>query len=534
MNKIFIQLMKQRGITDEFLHPVYENLADPFLLPDMEKAIDRIVQAIENGDHILIYGDYDVDGVTASTVMEEALRLAGAQEIDIMLPDRFADGYGMSPKIIQRAKDLGVKLVVTVDCGSSNQAIIDELKTLGIDTVVTDHHEITNELPDAVAVVNPKRQDYQGFRDLAGVGVAFKVAQGLVSRGLIPSGQEKWLLDLVLIGTICDNMPLLNENRILSFYGMKVLAKTRRLGLKELMLRAGVKTLNSDAIGFQIGPRLNAAGRLESAELSLNLLMAKKKSEAAAIAEKLETLNKKRKTEQQLALDEIRARGVSEGPIIIEVGKWNEGILGIVAGKLTEEYHKPSFVLSEVGEGIYKGSGRSFGEFNLALALAACRDYIINGGGHALAAGVKVAGDKLYEFREKMAGYYESLGLKDQERFLTLREDLSIDALDDINLELADDLALLEPFGGDNEEPVFQLHDFSVVEARLMGAEKQHLSLIVEDGKGQRIKLLSFFAPEEWCKVSVGARLNVWVKLAKNEWNGIESVEGKIIGLNYI
>lgn len=525
--------MKKRGLTEDFLYPKYENLVNPFLLPDMEKAVERITRAVQNHDHILIYGDYDVDGVTASTVMADTLRLAGVEKIDIMLPDRFADGYGMSPKIIDKAKKTKANLVITVDCGSSNKAIIDELTELGIDTIVTDHHEVTNDLPAAIAVVNPKRQDYSGFRDYAGVGVAFKLATALMEKGLIDAGQEKWLLDLVLIGTICDNMPLVGENRILTFYGMKVLAKTRRAGLKELMVRAGVKTLNSDAIGFQIGPRLNAAGRLESAELSLELLMAEKKVEAAAIADKLENLNKRRKVEQQAALNEIRDRGVSDAPVIVEVGNWHEGILGIVAGKLVEEYKRPSFVLSMVQDSVYKGSGRSFGDFNLALALSSCKDCIINGGGHALAAGVKVQQDKLYEFRERMNEYYESLKLKDQERFLDLKEDLIISDFGDVNLNLLDDLALLEPFGGENEEPIFKLEDFRVAEVRLMGGEKQHLALIVEDKAMRQFKLLAFHAPKEWLEIEQGARLNIWMRFSENDWNGARTIEGKILNIKY-
>ena len=528
MNKIFIQLMKQRGITEDFLHPKYENLADPFLLPDMEKAIDRIVRAIENGDHILIYGDYDVDGVTASTVMEEALRLAGAKEIDIMLPDRFADGYGMSARVVEQAKKLGVNLVVTVDCGSSNKEIVAELIASGIDVVVTDHHEVPEELPDA-PVVNPKRKNYQGFRDLAGVGVAFKVAQALVKKGLIPDGQEKWLLDLVLIGTICDNMPLLEENRILSYYGLKVLAKTRRLGLSELMQRAGTKYLNAEAIGFQIGPRLNAAGRLESAELALELLRAKNVAKAAQIAENLEDLNKKRKIEQRTAVDEIRERGVSDDPVLVETGKWHEGVLGIVAGKLVDEYKRPAFVLSRISDDVYKGSGRSFGEFNLAAGLAACKDTIINGGGHALAAGVKVAADKIQDFKSEINNYYNSLGLKDQEKYLREREDLVVDGLSDVSLDLLDNLELLEPFGGGNEEPIFKLTNVGIVEAKLLGADGQHLAIIVEDDKGRQLKLLAFFAPAEWLKVAVNERRDFLVRFSKNEWNGNTSIEGKIL-----
>jgi len=270
MSKIFEQLLRKRGLDEKFLHPQYDNLTDPYILPDMNKAVGRIRQAVEQHEKILIYGDYDADGVTASTVMEAILRLAGVPQtdIDIMLPDRFADGYGMSPRLITHAQKQGAKLVITVDCGSRNHAIIDELNTLQIDTVVTDHHECGDDLPTAVAVVNPKRPDYAdddaGLKNLAGVGVAFKLAEALVKAGALPAGQEKWLLDLVIIGTICDNMILTGENRILGYYGLKVLEKTRRAGLRELKSKARVKNLTSESIGFQLGPRLNAAGRLQT------------------------------------------------------------------------------------------------------------------------------------------------------------------------------------------------------------------------------------------------------------------------------
>ena len=281
MNKLFEQLLKIRRIDSDFLNPKYEKLTDPFELPDMKKAITRIKNATESSEKILIYGDYDVDGVTSSTLMEEALILAGVKKdhIYIMLPDRFTDGYGMSPKLIKFAEKNEVTLVITVDCGSRNHNIIDELNTLKIDTIVTDHHECEENLPDAVAVINPKRQDYkpkdESIRNLAGVGVAFKVAEALKKEGMIKDGQEKWLLDLVLLGTICDSMLLTGENRILGAFGAKVLEKTRRKGLKELMKSSGMKEINSESIGFQLGPRLNAAGRLKTADISLNLLRAK-------------------------------------------------------------------------------------------------------------------------------------------------------------------------------------------------------------------------------------------------------------------
>ena len=534
MNKLFVQILEKRHLTDDFLHPKYENLTDPCELNDMEKAVARIKTAIKNHEKILIYGDYDVDGVTASTLMENALILAGAkpENLAIMLPDRFIDGYGMSPRLIKKAVKDQVKLVITVDCGSKNHAIIEELTEQKIDTIITDHHECDETLPDAVAVINPKRKDYKGpekLRDLAGVGVAFKLAEALRNEGLIKNGQEKWLLDLVLLGTICDQMVLTGENRILGFYGIKVLEKTRRPGLKEIMKNAKVTKITSESIGFQIGPRLNAAGRLETAELSLNVLRTKSSAEAAKLAKKLEELNKARRTEQKAAVEEIAKSGPKDTPVIIETGNWHEGIIGIVAGRLVETYHKPAFVLTEVENGIFKGSGRSFGDFSLADALNAVKDIIISGGGHAAAAGVRVEQKNLYAFREKINAYYDSLNLKNQERYFNATTDLETETLADFTLDFLDDLKLLEPFGAGNEEPIFRIKNATIVETKHMGDKGQHLRLDIRDKSGKIIKCVAFFAPEKWLSgLYTDETYDFLIKPVENEWNGTRSVEARI------
>ena len=553
MSKIFEQLVERRGLTREFLEPQYEECAAPGALPDMAAAVQRLGQAKARGEKVLIYGDYDVDGVTASTALDEALRLAGIEVAGVMLPNRFTDGYGMSRKVVERARETGAKLVVTVDCGSRNQEIVQELLEAGVETVVTDHHECGETLPAAVAVVNPKRRDVgaaggvasglgaaesglgaagletgaAGLRELAGVGVVFKLAQALVEAGMIPVGQEKWLLDLVLIGTICDSMRLRGENRRLVYYGMKVLEKTRRVGLQELLRTAGVKRLNGEAIGFQIGPRLNAAGRMETAETALRLLMTRRRTEAAALAEELEGLNRERRTQQQAAVREIGQRGVGKEPVIVEAGEWHEGILGIIAGRLVEEYQRPAFVLARAGD-CYKGSGRSFGEFNLAEALKATEKWVISGGGHAAACGVKVPLEGLAEFAAAMNRYYEGLGLKEQERFLEVKEDLVVEDLGKLTLELMEELRQLEPFGEGNAEPRFLLPEMRVTEVARLGTEGQHLRLMLEDGRGGRLKLMRFFAPEEDLRTSVGEKVNVWATLAENVFRGTRSVEGRI------
>lgn len=554
MSRIFAEILEKRGISDAFLHPKY--LSDKKIhekLPDMKKAISRISEAISKGEKIMIYGDYDVDGVTATTVMVDALKLSGASEVLTMLPDRFIDGYGMSKRSVERAVSEGVSLIITVDCGSNNSEVISELKKTGIDTVVTDHHEIMADLPkDAVAVVNPKRIDISetaqkkisdsGLIDLAGVGVAFMVARGLVSEGLIPEGQEKWLLDLVLIGTLCDSMTISKINRELTYFGKKVLEKTRRLGLVELIRVSKTTKITSEAVGFQIGPRLNAGGRMESAEISLKLLMAKSKAEAVRLAEELNDLNTERRNEQMEAMKEIEEQCSEELSrlVIVVAGEWHEGVLGIIAGRLVEKYHKPAFVLSKVsahdvdGDGftdVYKGSGRSFGEFNLAEVIKNCPNSVYGGGGHAAACGVKILPDKIEDFVSDINKYYASLHLENQERFLEVSAEFSEDDLRQFDEELLTDLEELEPFGEGNSEPIFELKNVEVVELRGVGKEGKHLRMVVKDSMNTRMTMVAFSAPEKWFNVSVGENVSVVVQLMRNEWNGRVFVEGRILNL---
>lgn len=535
MNKIFIQLVENRRLSEDFLHPKYEDLEDPQKLPDMKKALDRVEKAVKNGEKVLIYGDYDVDGVTASTLMESALKSAGIKEIEIMLPDRFIDGYGMSERLIDRAKNAKTSLVVTVDCGSRNHSIIEKLNKAKIDTIVTDHHECEDTLPEAFAVINPHRHDYTGpdtLKHLAGVGVAFKLAQGLMKRGLIKDGQEKWLLDLVLIGTICDSMTLSRENRILTHFGKIVFEKTRRPGLIELMKKAGVKTASAESINFRIGPRLNAAGRLKTAEISLELLRTDSAAEAAKLARELEILNNQRRTEQHAATDEIDARlrqKQTHTPVIIETGAWHEGILGIVAGRLVDKFRKPAFVLTEVEGGIFKGSGRSFGEFNLAEAINFAKDVIEGGGGHAAAAGVQVRSENLVGFIEKINEYYESLHLENQDRFLKSEADLEIENLADFNLDLLADLDTLEPFGAGNEEPIFCLKNALVAGTHRMGKDGTHLRLDLKGRDNKAVKAIAFAAPEPWFNLDPATPHAFLLQPTADEWRGTRYCEARLL-----
>ena len=533
---LFLKLLEKRGFTDDFLYPKYENLSNPFLMPDMKEAIARIRQAVSNSEKILIYGDYDVDGVTATAILWNALTMAGASEerIIMMLPDRFVDGYGMSKKVVQRAAVEGASLVITVDCGSNNGEVIDELLSKGIDVVVTDHHEIMGDLPKGVAVVNAKRTDRdvpQTLKQLCGAGVVFFLARAMVQEGMIPDGQEKWLLDLAMIGTICDAMELTGDNRIICRFGMVVLAKTRRAGLRQLMRTAKVRKIDTEAIGFQLGPRLNAAGRMKSAEISLELLLTTSEIEAINLTEELEGLNAERRSQQEAAVREIGERGISDEPVIIVTGDWHEGVLGIIAGKLTEKYKKPAFVLAETSEGELKGSGRSFGDFSLAEEIKACTQYLISGGGHAEACGVKLEKEKLADFIKAVNDYYRGLGLKHQERFLEVREDLKVGKLSSLTLDFMGELELLEPFGNGNPEPLILLDGVEVVFVDRIGKDGKHLKLTVKDTGENRLRLVAFSAPEEWFELKNGMKISMIIQPMVNEWNGVSSVEGRILSI---
>lgn len=533
MSELFDRLKKKRNFSDAFLCPKYEECVDPFILPDMNKIVERIAVAKEKQERILIYGDYDVDGITASAVLFDTLKLVGIDDVLIMLPNRFSDGYGMSKKVVQRAKSEKIDLVISVDCGSSNFEIIDDLNEASVDVIVTDHHECSEELPNALAVLNPKRKDFTKcdyLKDLAGVGVVFEVARALVKEGLIKEGQEKWLLDLVLIGTICDSMNISDENRRLTYFGMKVLKKTRRVGLKELIKVCQAKKIDSELIGFRIGPRLNAAGRMVAAEKALELLLEKNGTAAAQKALELNDLNGERKKQQDKALKEIleNISKYEDDSVVVVKGKWHEGILGIVAGKLTEECKKPSIVLAEIREEL-KGSGRSFGDFNLAEALNACRDVIISGGGHAAACGVKILPEKFDDFKKEINKYYKSLKLRNQEEYLVKDADLEVYDLSELNSDFMEEISELEPFGGGNEEPVFLLKNVLIVDTKRMGGEGEHLRLQVRGDDGKELKNVAFFANQSWFEFEKGQNVDMWISLTENEWNGTKNVEGRIL-----
>jgi len=534
---LFEEILKARGLTgkarDAFLNPSYDAKHDPFLLPDMDAAVSRLVDARKSDEKITIYGDYDIDGLTATTLLLDALAKFGFTNVDAFIPNRFVEGYGMTVDAVERIAAAGATLIITVDCGSLSEKEIIRAKELGVDVIVTDHHNVAPKQPPAVAVINPKRPDHSyPFVDLAGVGVAFKLVQALQTRleGL-PDGQEKWLLDLVALGTVCDVVTLVDENRANVFWGLKVLSRAHRPGLKALMAVAGVKPseVNARSLGFALGPRMNAAGRLETAQIALDMLIARDGLVALQKAQQLDELNRARRVEQEVILREAieQAQNYNDDPVLV-VSKpgWNHGIVGIVAAKLLEKYGKPTFVLEEMGEES-KGSARSYGDFSAADAIRSADDIITKGGGHKLAAGVTLPTANIPAFRQRVNEFYRSQKLFNQQALLLPRRDVVTPFLN-VTEELIHQIATMEPFGHGNPEPILSTQNLRVFYRKRMGGEGQHVKLGLQDLDGVKLYVVAFNAPEHFF-VEQGARVTIWYQPNINEWNGRRSVEGRLL-----
>ena len=542
---LFERILTARGLTTRaarqaFLQPDYTAVKhNPFLLPDMKKAVARLKQAREQGEKIVIYGDYDIDGLSATALLLDAFGKFGFKDVDAFIPNRFVEGYGMTMGAVDKVRNMGADLIVTVDTGSLCHAEIAYATSLGIDTVVTDHHNVAETPPPSVAAVNPKFPGHAyPFRDLCGAGVAFKLVQALQTEldGL-PDGYEKWLLDLVALGTVCDIVTLADENRANVYWGLEVLKKQQRPGLKALMAVAGVEPdqVNARHLGFGLGPRMNAAGRLETAQHALDMLVARDGLAALEASEKLEELNVKRRGIQDAIFEEacVQAEGLADDPVlVVSSDGWNHGVIGIVASKLVEKYKKPVFIIGERGEEA-TGSARSFGDFSAADAVRAADDIIIKGGGHGAAAGVTLATKKIGDFRRRVNEFYDSLQLQNQERYLLPRADVEIGDFSEITEELIENLAKMEPFGNGNPEPVVKITTAIVLSVRRMGADGQHVKLALRDKNGKVLQMLVFNAPEEFFR-EPGDEVAAWFQPTVNEWQGVRTIEGRLLNIQLL
>ncbi len=537
---LFEQILAARGLSDAsvrqaFLSPDYAATKyDPFLLSEMDKAVERLVLARQKQEKIVIYGDYDIDGLSATALLLDAFHSFGFQHLDAFIPNRFVEGYGMTIGAVNKVCDIGAQLIVTVDCGSLCHTEIAYAADLGIDTVVTDHHNIAPTRPPAVATVNPKYADHEyPFRDLCGAGVAFKLVQALQTRldGL-PDGYEKWLLDLVALGTVCDIVTLADENRANVYWGLEVLKKQRRTGLKALMAVSGIEpeTVNTRHLGFGLGPRMNAAGRLDTAQHSLDMLTATDGIEALAASEKLEAFNVERRSIQDEIFKQAceQADGMADDRVLVVASEgWNHGVIGIVASKLVETYKKPVFIIGIRGD-TATGSARSFGNFSAADAVRAADDIILRGGGHGAAAGVTLETAQIPAFRRRVNEFYDSLNLTDQVRFLQPSADVEVKDFAEITEELVEQISRMEPFGNGNPEPILKIAHAVVAGVRRMGANGQHVKIALRDASEKTLQVLAFNAPESFFR-EPGDEIAAWFQPNINEWNGVRTVEGRLL-----
>lgn len=536
-------ILAGRGMTDEqdikrFLNPSYDDhLHDPFLLTEMEPAVARILQAAANCEKVVIYGDYDIDGITASAIMIEGLRPHGI-EATSYIPDRFEEGYGINQAALAQLKEQRTDLVISVDCGITSVQEAAWARDNGLDLIITDHHAVPEIIPQAVAVINPKRPgDGYPFKDLCGAGVAFKLVQALQQKTGVPAlGQEKWLLDLVALGTVCDIVTLVDENRVLVTYGLKVMRRTRRPGLRALANVGGIDiaAVTSQNLGFVLGPRMNAAGRLEHAARSVELMLTNDPARALTIAEELDQLNAERRATQAVVVREagLQAEQRSSDPVLVLAdASWSHGIVGIVASKLVEQWQRPVLVAQIMGE-VTKGSARSTGGYNMVEALRSCSGLLTKFGGHYFAAGYTLPTDRLPQFRDALSAYFNTSGAG-QVQVPPRTVDARMDGLDQATSELVTYLGMLEPFGAANPEPVFEFSGTSVTEVRAIGKEATHLKLSLRDDGGNVLGAIGFGLKAKFPDLKAGRRITAYGRLGTNEWQGRTSLQLAVTDLRY-
>jgi single-stranded-DNA-specific exonuclease len=550
LNPVTLQLLWNRGLKDqtaidEFLNPDWGgDIHDPFLFVDMQKAVDRILAAIAAKEKIIVHGDYDADGVCSSAVLYTTLRALGA-EVDVYLPHREREGYGLNLQTIDHLHDVHkANLIITCDCGTSNVDEVARAKELGMDVIITDHHHEPAKRPAAFAIINPQLKDSgYPFPHLAGSGVAFKVVQALLRSfsaetigGQTKEGFEKWLLDYVAISTVTDFMLLIGENRTLVKYGLVVLQKSPRPGIKALAEAMSSRQENFDTttIGFQIGPRLNAAGRMDHASTAFRLLVSTDVEEARAIAAALNQSNiDRQKLTESIVLQAKKAIGevTPQRKLLIALGEgWPVGIVGLVAGKLTDFHHRPVLVMAKQGAEVV-GSGRSISGYDITDALLRHKQLLTRFGGHAGACGFTMPAENAPAF---IKGMEEDAGKRLTEKDLQDVIEVDVDlALPDVTWSLLDTIELLEPYGEGNPKPTFSCRGMTVTELQPVGKDGKHLRIVVNHTVPEPRKFIAFGGGEKYGKdLTVGDKIDAVFTVDRNEWNGTRELQLKVVDLH--
>lgn len=529
LNKVIGKIIVNRHVVNDedvriFITPTRDDFHDPFLFKGMDVAVERIIKAINNKEKILIYGDYDVDGITSTTVLKKYLMDRG-MPVDTYIPNRLHEGYGLNKNAIDIIKERNIDLIITVDCGISAIEEVDYAVSLGMDVIVTDHHEVGEKLPNALAVIDAKRKDNTyPFRSLAGVGVVFKLIQALSIKLEIKPEEYLKYLDLVCVGTISDIVPLEGENRTIAKLGLMLIKVTRNLGLRELIKSSGYKEIDSNTISFGVAPRINACGRMGHEEEALKLFLAEDLESATQITKELNEYNTLRQSTEKAiyeeAVQEIDRNHLDEKNSIVLGGKgWHHGVIGIVSSKVTDKYYKPSILLS-FEDDIAKGSGRSVPGFDLYEGLTKCEDLLEKYGGHSMAVGLTLKKENLEKFKERFEQIAKEKNIKELVPIIYIDDELK---LKDINMELVKSLSILEPFGEANKVPLFLIRNLKIDSIRAL-SEGRHLKLTLRD-ENFVINAIGFelgYLAEEY---RIGDRIDVVGTLEINSFNGFSSIQ---------
>lgn len=538
---LLAMMLDIRGITKEedVINFLQENkdFSDPFLMKDMDKAVERITTAVENGEKICVYGDYDADGVTSTSLLYSYLRDSLGADVMFYIPTRTGEGYGMNKGAVDKIHSLGVTLIITVDNGISAREEIDYGNTLGIDTVITDHHMPSGAIPKAVAVVNAHQKDDKSpFKDFSGVGVAFKLVMAIEGEYADVDSLLENFSDIATLGTIGDIVPLVGENRTLVKNGLRHIQNSDRIGINAMKQESGIaeKEINSSNVAFTLVPRINAGGRLGSSEKSVNLLLTEDEDEAVTIADKLGMDNRERQSIEKEILASIdeevrRTPNIVNDKILVFAGKgWHQGVVGIVASRIKDIYDKPTIIIGIDDDGVARGSGRSVEGFSLCDAVFACSEHLTHYGGHPMAVGISLEKEKINDFRKAINAYCKDIKMP----YNILHIDCKLNP-NQLDLSILDSLSYIEPCGASNPSPIFGLYNMTVIATKEMGNGK-HMRITLSRGQGQVPVYAVYFNHNfQSCSYRNGDIVDVAVSLDRNIYNGQENLSVIIKDIKY-
>lgn len=531
INELLATIMINRGITHKsarvFLSPNRHDFYNPFLMPDMEFAVNRIISAINNHEKVVIYGDYDVDGITSTTVLKSFLRDRGL-EVGTYIPHRLTEGYGLNLNAIKKIVAENYTLMITVDCGITSINEVDFAKENNVDVIVTDHHEAGDGIPNALAVVDCKRKDNQyPFRELAGVGVAFKLCQALSQKLNLEEKEYLKYLDIVAIGTIADIVPLVDENRVIASLGLKLIKCTKNVGIQAILNDIGYKNIDSMSIAFGVAPRINACGRMGESNLALELLLTNNKEDALNLASKIGLYNLQRQSEEKRIFEDVifkieQNNSNNDEAIILGGTNWHNGVIGIVSSRITEKYYRPSILVCfDKEEELGKGSGRSIKGLDLHEALMYCKDLLEAFGGHEMAAGLTVKKENFNAFKMKFLEFVK------QKNINTLKPVIYIDGninIDKINIQIVKSLNLLQPFGEANFMPIFRFENLIINSIKTL-TEGKHLKVSLKSKNNIYINAIGFNLGEFANEFRIGDNVDLIGNLEINSFNGMDSIQ---------